>query len=188
MDHSPSWEANQFSQLVKKFPAFHGTRRFITTLTSAHQLSLSWARLILSMSPHPTSWRSILILSSHLYLGLPSGVFPSGFLAKTLHTLLLSPICATRAAHLILLNLITWIILGEDQHWCYIILAIASIINLLALEFFFFNFSTPCIWNVNNAGTKYIRIVKQTAFWREKKLRVYNMFKIFGTYICWINI
>jgi hypothetical protein len=28
-------------QLVKKFPAFYGTRRFITALTSARQLSLS---------------------------------------------------------------------------------------------------------------------------------------------------
>jgi hypothetical protein len=27
----------------------------------------------------PTSWRSILILSTHLRLGLPSGLFPSGF-------------------------------------------------------------------------------------------------------------
>jgi len=29
------------SQLVKKFPAFYGTRRFITTFTSARRLSLS---------------------------------------------------------------------------------------------------------------------------------------------------
>ena len=28
-------------QLVKKFPAFYGTPRFITSLTSAHHLSLS---------------------------------------------------------------------------------------------------------------------------------------------------
>jgi len=28
-------------QLVKKFPAFYGTRRFITALTSARHLSLS---------------------------------------------------------------------------------------------------------------------------------------------------
>jgi len=28
--------------------------------------------------------------------------------------------------------------------------------------------------------------MKQTAFWREKKRRVYTMFKIFRTYICWI--
>ena len=32
----------------------------------------------------------------------------------------------------------------------------------------FLNFSTPCIWNMNNTGTKYVRIMKQTAFWREK--------------------
>ena len=29
------------SQLVKKFPTFYGTRRFITPFTSAHHLSLS---------------------------------------------------------------------------------------------------------------------------------------------------
>jgi hypothetical protein len=29
------------SQPVKKFPAFYGTRRFITAFTSAHHLSLS---------------------------------------------------------------------------------------------------------------------------------------------------
>ena len=66
-------------QLVKKFPAFHGTRRFITALTSVRHLSLSWARPIQSTCPHPTSWRSILILSTHLRLGLPSGLFPSGY-------------------------------------------------------------------------------------------------------------
>ena len=67
------------SQLVKKFPAFHGARRFITALTSVRHLSLSWARPIQSIYPHPTSWRSILILSTHLRLGLPSGLFPSAF-------------------------------------------------------------------------------------------------------------
>ena len=71
-------------QLVKKFPAFYGTQRFITALTSVSHLSLSWASPIQSIYPHPTSWRSILILSTHLCLGLPSGLFPSGFLTKTL--------------------------------------------------------------------------------------------------------
>ena len=66
-------------QLVKKFPAFHGTRRFITALTSVRHLSLSWASPIQSIYPHPTSWKSILILSTHLRLGLPSGLLPSGF-------------------------------------------------------------------------------------------------------------
>ena len=65
-------------QLVKKFPAFHGTRRFITTLTSVRHLSLSWASPIQSTCPHRTSWRSILILSTHLRLGLPSGPFARG--------------------------------------------------------------------------------------------------------------
>jgi len=73
-------------QLVKKFPAFHGTRRFITALTSVCHLSLSWASPAQSIYPHPTSWRSVLILSTHLRLGLPSGFFPSGFPTKTLYT------------------------------------------------------------------------------------------------------
>ena len=72
-------------QLVKKFPAFHGTRRFITALTSVRHLSLSWASPIQSIHTHPTSWRSILILSTHLCLGLPSGLLPSGFPTKTLY-------------------------------------------------------------------------------------------------------
>ena len=66
-------------QLVKKFPAYHGTRRFITALTSVRHLSLSWASPIQSIYPHSTSWRSVPILSTHLRLGLPSGLFPSGF-------------------------------------------------------------------------------------------------------------
>jgi hypothetical protein len=53
-------------QLVKNFPAFYGTRKFITAFTSARHLSLSWSSSIQSLPPHPTSWRSALILSSHL--------------------------------------------------------------------------------------------------------------------------
>ena len=72
-------------QLVKKFPAFYGTRRFITAFTSFRHPSLSWASPIQSPYPQPTSWRSILILSTHLRLGLPSGLFPSGFPTRTLY-------------------------------------------------------------------------------------------------------
>ena len=71
-------------QLVKKFPAYHGTRRFITALISVRHLYLSWVSPIQSIYPHPTYWRSILILSNHLRLGLPSGLLPSGFPTKTL--------------------------------------------------------------------------------------------------------
>ena len=52
------------SKLVKKFPAFYGTRRFITSFTSDRHLSLSWASSMQSMPVYPTSLRSILILSS----------------------------------------------------------------------------------------------------------------------------
>ena len=41
-------------------------------------------------TPHSTSWRSILILSSQLHLALPSGLFLSGFPTKTIYTPLLS--------------------------------------------------------------------------------------------------
>jgi len=45
LEQSPSWKLTG-SQLVKIFPAFYGTRRFITAFTSPCHLSLSWASLI----------------------------------------------------------------------------------------------------------------------------------------------
>jgi len=51
-------------QLVKEFPAFYGTRRFINAFTSARYVSLSWASSIKSIPKHPTSRRSIFILYS----------------------------------------------------------------------------------------------------------------------------
>jgi len=78
MEQGPSQEAN--SQSVKKFPAFYGTRRFITVFARARH----WARCIQSTPSHPVSPRSILILSFHISLGLPSGLFPSGFPTKVM--------------------------------------------------------------------------------------------------------
>jgi len=48
-----------------------------------------------SPGPYPTSCRSILILSSHLRLGLQIGFFPTGFPTKSLYTPLLSTNRAT---------------------------------------------------------------------------------------------
>jgi len=70
------------SQLVKKFPAFCGTWKFITAHTrpTIFHLSQFWAISIQSIFPS-TSWRSLLIFS-HLCLGLVSGFFPTGFHTK----------------------------------------------------------------------------------------------------------
>jgi hypothetical protein len=54
------------------------------------------------------------MLSSHLRLGLPSGLFPSGLPTKPLYTPLPSPICATCPTHFLLLDFITRTIVGEE--------------------------------------------------------------------------
>ena len=100
-------------QLVKRFPALYGTRRYINPFTSARHLSLSWDISMQSIPPHPTSWTSTLILASNLRLGLPSGLFQTDFSTKTLYMPLMSPIQTTCPAHLILLDFITRTILGE---------------------------------------------------------------------------
>jgi hypothetical protein len=81
-------------QPFKNFPAFYGTRMFITVFTRALHWSLSRARVIQYTPSHPISLslRYILILSTHLHLGLPSGLFPSGFPTNIPYAFLFSPI------------------------------------------------------------------------------------------------
>ena len=74
MVQSPSSESNWFAASQE-----------IPRISRVRQLSLSWASPIQSIYPYPTSCRSVLILSTHLRLGLPSGLLPSGFLSKNLH-------------------------------------------------------------------------------------------------------
>ena len=100
-------------QLVGKFPAFCGTRGFITAFTTARHPSVFGIRSILSIPPHHTSRRSILVLSSHLRLGLPNCPLPSGFRIRTLYASLLSAVLATCPAYLIL-GLITRMIFGQE--------------------------------------------------------------------------
>jgi len=65
MEQSPSWEANRFSA-IKKFPAFYGTRRFITEFTNARHFLLSWANSIQSIPP------TYHFLKIHLNIIIPS--------------------------------------------------------------------------------------------------------------------
>jgi hypothetical protein len=103
MELSTTREARSVRPL-DSFPVFYGIRMFSTEFTRALHLFLSWARPIQSTSPHPTATRSILILSTHLRLGLPSGLFPSGFPTNNLYAFLFSPISDTYLAHLILIT------------------------------------------------------------------------------------
>ena len=78
IEQSPSWE-------VKRLSANHEIPRVLWNpkghyrIHSARHLSLSRARSIQSIPPHPNSWISVSILSCHLCLSFPSGLFPSGF-------------------------------------------------------------------------------------------------------------
>ena len=113
MEQSPSWETNRFSASpeiprILWIPKVHYRNHKTPSPCPYPEPDQS------SPCRHPTFWRSILILSSHLRLGLPSGLCPSGFPTRTLYTPLLSPIHATCPAHFILFDLITRIIFGEQ--------------------------------------------------------------------------
>jgi len=84
-------------QPFKKFPAFYNTRMFITAFTTARHLSLSWARLIQSITFHIGTSKYILVLSYRLCLGLPNYLISAVLPSWTRYKLLVSVIkCQTR--------------------------------------------------------------------------------------------
>ena len=76
-------------QLVKKFPVFDGMQIFFTVLIATCHLLLFSATLTHSTSCQPIYLRSVLILSSHLRLNIPTGFFNLGFLIRNLYAYLL---------------------------------------------------------------------------------------------------
>ena len=58
---------------------FYGTRSFLTIFTKTRHFSLSSFRSTQSTASHPLPLRSIWISPSHLGIGLPNVLIPSGF-------------------------------------------------------------------------------------------------------------
>ena len=92
MVHSPSWEANLFSTSQEiprtlwnqKIPYhIHKYPPPVRILSQINRVHATQSHFL-----------NILVLSSHLRLGFPSGFFPSGFPTKTLYIPLPSPIRA----------------------------------------------------------------------------------------------
>ena len=112
MVQGPSFEANWFAASQEIPRISRNPKVHYRTHKRPPPVSIL-GQPIQSIYPHPSSWRSILIISTHLRVGLPSGLLPSGFPTKTLYTTLSSRIRATCPAQLILLDFITRKILGE---------------------------------------------------------------------------
>ena len=115
MEQSPSWRANRFSASQEILHILWNPKVLYRNHKCPPPAPILSQLDPVHTPPHSTSWRSMLILSSHLCLGLPSGLIPSGFPTKTLYTPLLC-IHATYPAHLFL-DFMTRTILGEEYRW-----------------------------------------------------------------------
>jgi hypothetical protein len=80
MQHSPSWEANR-SSAGQEIPRVLWNPKVHYRIHNSPPPVPILSHINTVHAPHPTSWRSILILS-HLRLGLPSGLLPSGLPTK----------------------------------------------------------------------------------------------------------
>jgi hypothetical protein len=87
-------------QIVRKFPTYK-TQKFIKVFTTAHSLSLILSHVNTVYTPHPSSLRSTLILSSNLLQGIPTVSFLHVSSITLFMHFSVHPMRATRPAPLI---------------------------------------------------------------------------------------
>jgi hypothetical protein len=160
------------TQLVRRFNVFYGTRKFITVFTRAHCCPYHERN---ESSSHPyVSSRSFLILSTHLHRGLRNGLFnyvsqmvfptgsrnqpfPSAF--PTMHlSFVISPMRVTWPIRLILYDLITLIIFGEENSlW-------RSSYNIFCKSWYFFGPNIPSARCSQTSSVFDILLASETKF------------------------
>ena len=102
-----------FGALVFKLSVWCGAEGYVSGLRAVALLITFYFHILTTMHGQ-NHIKSILILSSLLRLGLPSGLFPRILPTKTQYTPILFPIRATCPVHLILHDFITRTVLGEE--------------------------------------------------------------------------
>jgi hypothetical protein len=143
MELSPSWEAAHCAA-TQEYPSILWNPRFHYRLHKSPPLVsiLSQMNLIHTIP----SYRSKIHfnIAHHLRLGLPSGLFFSGFPTNILYAFLFSPICATYPVHLILLDWSFWLYLIKSTSYevpHYVIFSNLPSVHLSSIQIFS---STPC--------------------------------------------
>jgi hypothetical protein len=112
IEQSPPWEADSRS-VGQEFPAFYRLRMFIAFVTRSRHWTQPWVTWIQSVPSSYLYLRHILMLSSQLFLSLPSGLFLASFVYIYHH-----PVRSTYPAHLIFLHLMILIVFGEEyKRW-----------------------------------------------------------------------
>jgi hypothetical protein len=108
MKQSSSWEDNNCSDSQQVLSWNPQVRTSFHKSSPSHP-SLSHKNRIHILTPY-----SFKIHLSHLHPDVPSGLFPSDFRTKILHTVRISTMPATCRTHIILFHLITLIIFSEE--------------------------------------------------------------------------